>query len=303
MIVRPLAPDGIPLFAGLAEEADRIGALLRKLWDEGRCRPEWCFLAEEEGRAVARVCFWHLPSIPGEFHASWLLLPWTGEYLGVGRRLWEEGLGAVRGCGATAVEAAIFSDTPFPGERARFYESAGLSRIQEKWDHIWTDRGEPLPVGDRLVFRSLREVGEGAFVSAVRRVTEGTLDRGDQHTALRLDPERAARRYVAILKDLDFEPGRWLLAHRRDGALAGLVVAQRFDEQVGGIGYIGVVPSQRGNGYVDDLLAKGTRLLREAGVRSVIASIDARNAPMEAAAARAGYRRRVRVEIWRVELD
>jgi RimJ/RimL family protein N-acetyltransferase len=58
------------------------------------------------------------------------------------------------------------------------------------------------------------------------------------------------------------------------------------------LGYVGVVPEQRGHRYVDDLLARGTATLRrdapDVGVR---ADTDLANAPMAAAFARAGYTR------------
>ncbi len=55
------------------------------------------------------------------------------------------------------------------------------------------------------------------------------------------------------------------------------------------IGYIGVVPEHRGQGYVDDLLAAGTDTLRRAGAEQVRADTDIHNVPMAAAFRRAGY--------------
>ena len=55
------------------------------------------------------------------------------------------------------------------------------------------------------------------------------------------------------------------------------------------IAYIGVVPAHRGHGYIDDLLAEGTRLLVEQGVPRIRAATDVGNTPMAAAFARAGY--------------
>ena len=50
------------------------------------------------------------------------------------------------------------------------------------------------------------------------------------------------------------------------------------------IGYIGVVPSQRGRRYVDDLLARGTAVLRHDVPDIVIrADTDLANEPMAAA--------------------
>jgi len=55
------------------------------------------------------------------------------------------------------------------------------------------------------------------------------------------------------------------------------------------IAYLGVVPIHRGNGYVDDILAEGTRILAENGAPRIRASTDLDNVPMAAAFERGGY--------------
>nr|WP_236667570.1 GNAT family N-acetyltransferase [Nonomuraea sp. K271] len=55
------------------------------------------------------------------------------------------------------------------------------------------------------------------------------------------------------------------------------------------IAYIGVLPEHRGRGYVNDLLARGTRTLAEAGVPRIVAATDTANLPTAAAFLRAGY--------------
>ncbi len=54
-------------------------------------------------------------------------------------------------------------------------------------------------------------------------------------------------------------------------------------------GYIGVLPANRGNGYIDDLLAEGTRILAWHDVPRIRASTDLANAPIARAFQRAGY--------------
>jgi RimJ/RimL family protein N-acetyltransferase len=55
------------------------------------------------------------------------------------------------------------------------------------------------------------------------------------------------------------------------------------------VGFIGVVPEQRGHGYVDDLLGQCTRLLVEHGAVRIVGGTDLTNSPMAAALRRAGY--------------
>ena len=55
------------------------------------------------------------------------------------------------------------------------------------------------------------------------------------------------------------------------------------------VAYVGVLPEHRGNGYIDGILAEGTRILAEAGAPHIRASTDVGNRPMANAFARAGY--------------
>lgn len=55
------------------------------------------------------------------------------------------------------------------------------------------------------------------------------------------------------------------------------------------IAYIGVVPEHRGHGYVNDLLAQGTRTPAEAGVERIVVGTDVANGPTANAFLRAGY--------------
>jgi hypothetical protein len=56
------------------------------------------------------------------------------------------------------------------------------------------------------------------------------------------------------------------------------------------VAYLGVVPEQRGHGYVNDLLAEITHVLIEERAERIVADVDLANAPMVAALDRAAYR-------------
>ncbi len=55
------------------------------------------------------------------------------------------------------------------------------------------------------------------------------------------------------------------------------------------VGYLGVVPEQRGKGLIDEVLAEITRFHAAAGADRVTATTDTVNVPMAAAFDRAGY--------------
>ncbi|MEK8108595.1 GNAT family N-acetyltransferase [Micromonospora sp. M12] len=73
-----------------------------------------------------------------------------------------------------------------------------------------------------------------------------------------------------------------------DGEPVGFVVPAR-NAYHPVIAYLGVVPEHRGHGYVDGLLAEGTRVLAEENVPRIRAATDLGNVPMAKAFARAGY--------------
>ena len=60
------------------------------------------------------------------------------------------------------------------------------------------------------------------------------------------------------------------------------------------IGYIAVLPAYRGNGYIDDILIEGTRILIAQNVSRIRAATDLGNTPMANAFRRVGYVNRER---------
>ena len=302
MTVRPIRRSEIRRFAALSENPTRTEEVMVEVFDSCRSCPEWCFIAEEDEKVIARVGFWILPSIISTFHVGWLQLPWTGSYLETGREFWGQVLELVRGFGATDVESAIDSDVKHVGRRRRFYRSVGFPLMQQKWEYIWR-RGNSLGRPDRrLEYKDLGAVGADAFVEAIESIMENTLDREDQLARQQETPAAAARSYFGILKDIDYTPSRWFLAFDRKHALVGLIAPQMLNDGVGAINYVGVVPEQRGKGYVNDLIDRGTMLLSDCGAQQVIASIDFKNTPDDCRRSPGRDKREVSTDIYRLVL-
>jgi ribosomal protein S18 acetylase RimI-like enzyme len=139
----------------------------------------------------------------------------------------------------------------------------------------------------RLDFRTLDD-GEEAFVAAIERVSDGTLDREIKDERYEFGPAEAARRFFELERKLEYDPAWCRLAYAPDGELVGLVMPARNPTSAV-INFIGVVPEHRGRGYVDDLLVEGTATLHAAGAERVRADTDTRNLPMALAFRRAGY--------------
>jgi GNAT superfamily N-acetyltransferase len=225
-------------------------------------------------------------------------VPWDGDYMGVGTRLLGDVLDRARALGAEEIEHVI-DDPPMPPQfqhhpeqRTELLESVGFAFRRETGRFEWRG-GEPPAVPGRLSFRTLEEIGEDAFVEAMKIVSEGTLDREIQGERERLGAERAAHEFFEDARRVEHEPSWWRLAYTAEEELVGLVMPAEPPGFLT-IFYLGVVPGMRGQGYVDDLLATGTATLLEVRKRNeepLRADTDVANAPMAAAFERAGWAR------------
>jgi len=304
MRTRPVRADELDLFveaAGPPEHREEVRRYLQSMFAAGSMRPEWCFVArQEEDRPLGRVAFWTLPGMEEPFALVLLDVPWDGDFVGVGTRLLEDVLNEARGLGAKEIGHVL--DAPpmrpqfqhYPEDRVELLRNVGFAFRRETVRFEW--RGEQPPaVPDRLSFRTLEEVGEETFVDAMRRISEGTLDREIREERERLGPQGAAREFFEDARRVKYEPSWWRLAYAPGGELAGLVMPAEPPAFLT-VFYVGVVPEMRGRGYVDDLLEAGTATLlgaraRGGDERTLQADTDVANAPMAAAFERAGWRR------------
>ena len=58
--------------------------------------------------------------------------------------------------------------------------------------------------------------------------------------------EKHARNHFNDLKSIDFSPENWFIAYKNNNII-GLVIPQKFNNEVGSINYIGVIPDERGH--------------------------------------------------------
>ena len=287
LVIRPLVADEGQLFESLPD-AGLVGpALLGHRYGDlvaaGEYRPEWTRVALRGGVVVARAAWRGGPEddVPfvldhfdfTDFDAAVELLrtaPVRTEYALTLPPGWRD-VPAVR----DAAEARITAAT-----------AAGLRLLVERYRYRWTSgRGVPARPG-RLVFRP--EPDDEVFLAAFRRVHEGTLDAHARRATEESGVDGAAREDLDLLLALPGPRDWWRLAHTADGELAGLSIPSR-NQRDPVIGYIGVLPGQRGHGYAYDLLVEATHLLVDEGADRIVAATDATNRPMAAAFAKAGY--------------
>jgi RimJ/RimL family protein N-acetyltransferase/predicted N-acetyltransferase YhbS len=297
MHTRPVRAGELESFAevGAPEHHEDYKRHLENMFAAGTMSPEGCFVIEEEGEILGRVAFWTLPATEEPYALELLDLGWDGNYLSVGVPLLRNVLGEARALGSKKIVHVLDAPPMYPWwqespeKRVELLENARLTMKRETSRFEWR-RENVLPiVPKRLAFRTLEEVGEEAFVEAMARVSEGTLDRAIQDERERMGPEEAARKFFEGSDKLEYDASWWQLAYDRPGGeLVGLVMPAKNPVAMT-INYIGVVPEHRGKGYVDDLLALGTATLQEAGPESITADTDARNKPMAAAFERTGW--------------
>ena len=83
MHIRPLRTDELDLFVGAAGTPDHrreVEQYLKTMFAARSMRPEWCFVAEDEGEVpLGRVAFWTLPGMEEPFALVLIDVPWEGD--------------------------------------------------------------------------------------------------------------------------------------------------------------------------------------------------------------------------------
>jgi RimJ/RimL family protein N-acetyltransferase len=172
-------------------------------------------------------------------------------------------------------------------DRMKIVGQTGAKLFVERLRFEWRP---PTPVAvptDRLAFHSNTDDGE--LIDLMTQVMSGTLDAHSRDDLTRMSArEGAIRHFDEELARYESPREWWRIATLPDGEPIGFVIPGANNYGVI-IGYLGVVPSRRGNGYVDEILAEGTRVLAAQGPPRIRASTDLANAPMAKAFTRAGY--------------
>ncbi|MET4641294.1 RimJ/RimL family protein N-acetyltransferase [Streptomyces atratus] len=296
---RPLTgPEEIDLFCRLSYVLDHE---LAADFAGGCRRPEWSWVALDGDRLLARLAWWTTPGgdVPLQFDFFDIddTLP-RADRDEIGLRLFETATATVFPAGAKLPEYGRFvppdwHEDPAAREvvdsRTRVLESTGARLLVERLRLEWTP-SSPLPEPrGRLVFRPVAHRED--LVALMTPVMEGTLDaHGQADLSSGLSPREAAERHY----DGEFagfkSPHEWwrIAELPGGGAPVGFVVPARNSYHPI-IAYIGVLPAHRGNGYIDEILAEGTRILAAEGVDRIRASTDLGNVPMARSFARAGY--------------
>jgi GNAT superfamily N-acetyltransferase len=287
LIIRPLEAGETQLFNSLSDPGLVGRALLGHrfaLADEGGdYRPEWSWIALREGTVVARAAWWAGPDDAEPIALDWLdftdadaavrllrTAPLKAEYDLLVPPGWR-GQHDVREAAQARIDAAIV---------------AGMEPLVERFRYSWTPEcGLPERPG-RLEFRP--EPDDEVILDVLKRIARGSLDAHTRHAVETRGADAAAREELDILRWFPSPREWWRLAYTPDGEPAGIQVPAH--NPVGPcVGFIGVLPEQRGHGYAYDLLVECTHDLVSYGADRIAAATDQGNTPMAAHFAKAGY--------------
>lgn len=285
MIIESIDNAEIDSFAQIMGSKGSFKDTLQSWIKDGITKLEWCFVIKENNDFIGRVVY-------GVFDNELDILDINIKDSN------EKGLDELLQCslkemrlkGFSKVECHLYSDKINYKKYVESFIKSGFSITQEKKSFIWEKGSIINKRSERLLFKSLQESNTEEYIAAIEKVTEATLDRDDQDCIREVGSKEAAINYYNQLKDIDYNKSWWKLAYTQHNELIGLVIPQKFNDNVGAINYIGVVPQKRGEGYVKDLIIEATSILNENNIKKIIADIDVNNYPLDKALNKEGYK-------------
>ncbi|WP_433221870.1 GNAT family N-acetyltransferase [Microtetraspora malaysiensis] len=267
--------------------------------DAGRRRPEWMWMALRGDRLLARLAWWSRGAGEPPFMLDIFDLDDTlpeSERLDLGAQLVETATAAVLPPDTPRTEYSRFVPPAWrDDETARRAVEGRMTALERTGARLLVERlriewrpGTPIPEpSGRLRFRPVR--GREELVELMTLVLEGTLDAHSHAELAQMTPaQAAAAQYDDEMARYKSPQEWWQTATTPDGDPVGFVIPA-WNSYSAIIAYIGVLPAHRGNGYIDDVLAEGTRILAAQDVPRIRASTDVGNVPMARAFERAGY--------------
>ncbi|MEV2235313.1 GNAT family N-acetyltransferase [Streptomyces phaeochromogenes] len=298
MPIRIARPDELPALVQYAEQPERNAATAAYLTDllAKKCtRPEWCLVAEDEaGRLTAATALWTLPGNDVPMALVLLETRWDEPGLATGRALLAEAVALAGSLGARELEHVIDSPTQppqfqvEPERRAELLRLTGFERARDGRRFRRPSGAELTSHDDRLNWHSLPSLGREPFIALLAEALPTSADAHLAAKVARHGARRAAESLFTDMEELSYEPSWWEIGYTPDGMPAAISLPAR-NPSTAVIGLVAVSPACRGNGYATAVVARGTRLLVEAGAEEIRGDCDAANTAMIMAFERAGY--------------
>ncbi|GII51903.1 N-acetyltransferase [Planotetraspora thailandica] len=266
--------------------------------DAGRRRTDWMWVALHGNRLLGRAAWWGRPDSADPLYLDVFDIDDDAgsARIDIGAQLLRTTMAAALPPGATPPEYIRFVPPDWrDGEQSRRVVDGRMAALEQVGARLFVERlrlewraGTPIPPASRrLEFRPVHDDEE--ILALMTSAMDGTLDAHSRDDMTRMPAREAAElHFHDELAGYSSPREWWRIATLPGGEPVGFVFPARNDYNPI-IAYIGVVPAHRGNGYIHDILAEGTRILAEQDVPRIRAATDLGNQPMANAFARAGY--------------
>lgn len=255
-------------------------------------RPEWTWVAVDGDLVVGRALWWGPKTSEHPVALDCLDVdPEAGDRAAIAAELIRTAVAGFPLPVQYAIKVAGgWRDDPATADAVRWRReaahAAGLTQEVERLQFEWTPEAGAPAAGGTLRFA---EGTDEEFLALFARLTEGSLDAQTRANLAVKGVHATARAEMDFYLNAPGEREWWRIARTPEGEVAGTAIPSATPYNVN-VGYLGVVPEQRGRGYVHELLAEITRMHADAGAPRITATTDLGNAPMAEAFRRAGYR-------------
>lgn len=308
MTIRTARPDEIPALytTGNTGRDDDTAAYLTRLLDVECVKPAWCYVDDADGVIAGSIVLWTAPGndTPTDFvlfDTDWDRTPETG------RALLDHAVKAAANHGASALAHVLDSPGQAPQHqghaeaRHELLTATGftVTRDGRRWE--WRTGDPVVDVDTPLTWRNLIELGEEPFLELLSQLLADTGDALLRATVDRLGLRGAAEEVWKGSLGMGHEDAWFELGFDPDGTAAAVSLPSRTPTSAV-IGFVGVAPAHRGKGYATAIVARGTRILAEAGADVIRGDCDAGNIAMVRGFERGGYRNFTNRREYRKEL-
>ena len=200
--------------------------------------------------------------------------------------------------GAAAIDARLVSEADAPAGlrtlragQQRVLEAAGFTLEVDRVRLHWTKSSGPgpLPPAGRLTFQPATTLAEDDLVEMFAAVSDGSADHGMITGRAEHGRRQEAATRLGQARRRKHEDDWFVVGVDHAGVLVGHVQSALGIDNQAFLAEIGVVESQRGHRYVDELLAYGSGVLAGRSETLIRAYTDTANRAMRAAFARGGY--------------
>ena len=309
MKVRPISQDELEPFVNMSKANRQVlQKHLLYAWSEGTSRPEWCFVAESKNSFTGGIAY-EIDNKTKNLAIFHLDTADELDDLAIKRVLIWHSLQELRREKTQVVQYRLSTAPTLEGLAVSrplidIVKEMGFECMRERIEFERPGNSPSVAATNRLAFRTREEVGELTFSQSFALSFQDSLDSEIMKGYTELGPQRVISHYLSECPKED-ERNTWFseLAYDAQNDLVGVIMLllsqkrknPRKGHSVGCIYTLGVVPKKRGQGYVNDLLARGTQILEHEGADCIRSTTAATNFPMVNAFERAHYKQ---IEHW-----